>query len=328
MAVVDFRSEDKSLRQENEPHRLDVVQRWFQTVITDDGGVQEGMESSDAQKLIPLARGQLEQVIRRSSNLRAEERLSIYANAYYARLVECLAECFPVLKKAVGNEIFESFAVEYLQHHPPQSYTLDKLGEHFSRFLEETRPDLSQEGKPPEKPNWPDFLIDLCRLEWTIAKVFDGPGIEDKAILTAADLQDLAPERFGEARLIPVVCLRLLTFRYPVNSYYTAARRCGKDEEPPIPPPGAQHVAITRYDYIVRRFELTYPQKVLLETLRSGKSVAEAIAVAANASEREDDELAEQLHSWFSFWTSERFFQSIEFPDTAFSEGARSKSRW
>lgn len=309
--MVDFQPEDKSLRQENEPRRLDVVQRWFQAVITHERGVQEGMESGDAQSLIPLARGQLEQVIRRSNKLRAEERLSIYANAYYARLVECLAECFPVLKKAVGNEIFESFAVEYLQHYPPQSYTLDKLGEHFSRFLKETRPDLSQEGKPPEKPNWPDFLIDLSRLEWTIAKVFDGPGIEDKAILTAADLQDLAPERFGEARLIPVVCLRLLTFRYPVNSYYTAARRRGEDKELSIPPPGTQHVAISRYDYIVRRFELTYPQKVLLESLRSGQNVAQAITAAADASEASDDELAEHLHSWFSFWVSERFFQAV-----------------
>ena len=299
---------------EEEPRQLDVVERWFQTVITHPEGVDEGVGSSQAQQLIRLGRDQLEQVILRSKKLTAAERVSIYANAYYARLVECLGECFPILKKALGEEVFGGFALEYLQRYPSQSYTLDRLGENFSRFLEETRPDRSDDGDRPAKANWPDFLFDLATLEWTVAQVFDGPGIEHERILAAADLQALPAERFGQARLIPVVCLRLLTFRYPVNDYYTAARRAGENEQVALPDPSIEHVAITRRDYIVRRHTLTPPQRALLEALQTGVTVTEAISAAAEISQLEDDELAGELQSWFRFWVAECFFQAVVLP--------------
>ena len=299
---------------EEEPRQLDVVERWFQTVITHPEGVDEGVGSSQAQQLIRLGRDQLEQVILRSKKLTAAERVSIYANAYYARLVECLGECFPILKKVLGEEVFGGFALEYLQRYPSQSYTLDRLGENFSRFLEETRPDRSDDGDRPAKTNWPDFLFDLATLEWTVAQVFDGPGIEHERILAAADLQALPAERFGQARLIPVVCLRLLTFRYPVNDYYTAARRAGENEQVALPDPSIEHVAITRRDYIVRRHTLTPPQRALLEALQTGVTVTEAISAAAEISQLEDDELAGELQSWFRFWVAECFFQAVVLP--------------
>ena len=295
---------------EEEPRQLDVVERWFQTVITHP----EGVDSSEAQQLIRLGRNQLEQVILRSKSLTARERLSIYANAYYARLVECLGECFPIFKKALGEEVFSGFALEYLQRYPSQSYTLDRLGDHFSRFLQETRPDRSDDGCRPVETSWSDFLFDLATLEWTITQVFDGPGVEHERVLAPDDLQALPAERFAEAQLIPVVCLRLLTFRYPVNAYYTAARRAEENEQVPIPRASAEHVAITRRDYIVRRHTLTAPQRALLKALQTGGTVAEAISAAAEISPMEDDQLADELQSCFRFWAAECFFQALVLP--------------
>src|SRR4029453_4200161 len=100
-----------------EPRSLDVVQRWFQAVVTHPQGIHRGAASAEAQELIRLNRGELEAVVRRSRNLTAAERLSIYANAYYARLLECLGACHPVLKRALGGEVFDSFAFEYLQRY-------------------------------------------------------------------------------------------------------------------------------------------------------------------------------------------------------------------
>jgi putative DNA-binding protein len=286
------------------PRSLDVVQRWFQAVVTHPEGIEGGAASEEAQRLIHLKRGELEAVIRRSRNLTAAERLSIYANAYYARLLECLASYFPVLQRALGEEVFESFAFEYLQRYPSQSYTLDRLGESFARFLEETRPD-------PGELGWPDFLIDLAILEWNITRVFDGPGVEFQPLLTPEALQLFPPERFGEARLVPVPCLRLLQFRYPVNAYFTAARQAGEGEEVPIPEPAPERVALTRRDFVVRRFPLTAPQHALLEKVLAGATVGEAIAAAAGASDLDDDALAIELRSWFRLWAAEGFFLSV-----------------
>ncbi len=299
---------------EEEATELDVVERWFQTVITHPDGVQEGAGSAEARKLIRLRRDQLEQVILRSERLTAEERLSIYANAYYARLVECLGECFPVFKEALGKEVFSGFALEYIQRYPPHSYTLDRLGENFTRFLQETRPDRADGGGQRVPASWPDFLYDLATLEWTIAQVFDGPGIEDEQVLTPDDLQALPAGRFGNARLIPAVCLRVLTFQYPVNAYYGAAREAGENEPVAIPDPCAEHVVVTRRDYIVRRHTLTAPQRALLQALQTGGTVAEAISAAAEISPMDDDELAAELQSWFRFWAAECFFQAVVLP--------------
>ncbi len=220
---------------------LDVVQQWFQAVITHPAGVAAGAAAEAAQSLVRLDRGELEQLVRRSSRLTAEQRLGIYANAYYARLLECLREGFPVLTQALGAEVFDGFAFDYLQRHPSRSYTLNRLAESFPRFLEETRPDRPPAAGPAgdapgpggagtaaaagRPPAWPDFLIDLATLELAIAEVFDGPGAEGEPLLAAADLLALqAGGRFAAARLTPVPCLRLLRFRYPVNAFYTRAR--------------------------------------------------------------------------------------------------------
>ncbi len=287
--------------------KLDTVQQWFQAVVTHPEGVAAGSAADEAQRLIRLDRGELETVVRRSRNLTAEERLSIYANAYWARLLECLGDCFPVLKKALGDDVFDSFGFEYLQRYPSRSYTLDRLGESFPRFLDETR--------PPDA-DWPDFLVDLARLEWTLAKVFDGPGVEGQTLLRPGDLDGIAPERFAAARLVPVVCLRLLVSRYPVNAYYTAARQAeegaAEGGEIPIPEPAEERVAILRRDFVVRRYVLSHPQHALLTALLEGAPVGEALAAAAAASDLDDDELAAALQAWFRFWTAEGFFHRLD----------------
>ena len=287
---------------------LDVVQQWFQAVITHPGGVARGAADAAAQELIRLNRGELEAVVRRSRNLTAEERLSIYANAYWARLLEVLADVFPVLRTALGEDVFEGFACEYLQRHPSQSYTLDHLGERFPQFLSATRPD--REGGA-EEVSWPDFLIDLAHLELTIAKVFDGPGNEGEPLLTADDLRALAPEDFAAARLVPAASLRLLACRYPVNAYYTAVRHAAAGEEVPLPEPGEERVAILRRDFVVRRYALTRPQHALLAAVLAGAPVAAALAAAGAASELEDEALAAELQAWFRLWTAEGFFQAV-----------------
>lgn len=290
---------------------LDVVQRWFQAVVTHPDGVEGGVESEEAQRLIRLNRSELEAVIGRSRNLTAAERMGIYANAYYARLLECLASFFPVLQKALGEEVFEGFAFEYLQHYPSKSYTLDRLGESFARFLAETRPE-PEEGEEPGAVGWPDFLIDLTVFEWNLNQVFDGPGVEGKPLLTAERLQSFPAERFAEARLVPVPCLRLLAFRFPVNAYYTAARHAGEGEEAPIPDPAPEYVALTRRDFVVRRFPLNAAQHALLEKILAGAPVGEAIAAAAEISGLDDEALGAELQAWFRLWVAEGFFQSIE----------------
>ncbi|MBI4556735.1 MAG: putative DNA-binding domain-containing protein [Candidatus Hydrogenedentes bacterium] len=293
---------------------LSVVQQWFQAVVTHPDGIDSGIESDAACTLMPMTRDELARMVTRSKNLSAEERLSIYANAYYARLLECLGDSFPILKRTVGEEVFNGFAFGYLQRYPSHSYTLVRLGDHFARYLDETRPDREETMAISEKPpvGWPDFLIDVATLEWTIDQVFDGPGIEGKPTLSADDLHGIGTEDWPRVKLQTAPCLRLLKFRFPVNGYYTAVRRLtDASERIPAPAPAESFLAVSRREFIVRRHELSQPQFELLAALQDGETVGESVARAATLCDLDDEPLSRELQLWFRDWTQQQFFEAI-----------------
>jgi hypothetical protein len=96
-----------------------------------------------------------------------------------------------------------------------------------------------------------------------------------------------------------------------VNAYYTAIRRAEEGKEVPVPDPEPEHLALTRRDFVVRRYPLTPAQHALLEKILAGAPVGEALAAAAETSGLEDDALAAELQSWFRLWVAEGFFQAI-----------------
>ena len=218
-------------------HDLRDLQRWMQAVLMHPGGAEAGAASEAARQAIDVPPEQAERVVTRSRALSGLERLAIYNRAYYARLLECLRESYPVLFRALGEEAFDGFALDYLQKYPSRSYTLNDLGANFPRYLRESRP-ADEPG-----PGWPDFVIDLAALEWTYNEIFDGPGVEGRRLLRPDRLRAIPPERWPEARLVAVPCLRLMELRYPVHLYYTAVRR---RKEPEFSEPAETFLAITR----------------------------------------------------------------------------------
>jgi hypothetical protein len=301
---------------------LTQLQRWFQTVITHPEGVEDGSASEEAQRLLQIPPGELERVITRSRALTAAERLAIYANAYHSRLLECLGEVFPMLKRTLGEDGFDGLAFGYLQDYPSRTYTLNELGRHFPPYLEHTRPGSETQGGELIDPDqdeegsvlaedWPDFLIDLARLEWAIYEVFDGPGVEGEALLSADRVLSIPPERWPQAKLTPVICLRLLATRFPVNEYFTALRHAPPDQPVPIPTACESFVALTRRNFVVRRYSLSRTEFELLKALKDGRTVCESVEAVVPPANIDVDEYAVHLQLWFRNWTAEGFFQTV-----------------
>lgn len=292
----------------SEQRSLEKLQRWVQEVITHPDGISAGIESSAAREQIEIGAAQIEDVVEPSSRLGSAERLAVYGNAYFARLIECLGEEFPATRYALGEETFDSFALGYIQHSPSSSYSLGFLGERFAQYLTDTRP------TDVPKPGWPDFLIDLATLERTYAEVFDGPGPENLDSLKPEDLQSVPPERVSEIRFIPVPSLRLMEASFPVHEYVTAVRR---DQSPEIPMPKETLLVITRRDYVVRRGTVSRAEYLLLRAILDGNTLGEAIEVAAEEMpEGNDDDFASSLAKWFQHWSSAGWFLRAELPSS------------
>ena len=201
-----------------QPRHLEQIQRWMQAVITWPGEIQDGIASEDAQSAIPLNPDELETVITRSSQLTSQERIGIYANAYYARLLECLSEEYPALIAVLGETAFGAFCMQYLQSCPSTSYTLGDLGAQFPEFLSENRPAREQS----DVPDWTDFLVEVATLERLYSEVFDGPGIEQTPLLTPEKLNSLSPEELPELKLQLAPCFRLC---WPSTGLVLGARK-------------------------------------------------------------------------------------------------------
>jgi hypothetical protein len=151
----------------------------------------------------------------------------------------------------------------------------------------------------------------LARLEWAIYQVFDGPGVEGQSLLQADELLAIPAEKWPEAKLVPVVCLTLLSAQFPVNEYFTDIRNIGEDGAVPMPAALNSWVALTRRDFVVRRYSLSRVEFELLKGLKEGHTVGAAIAAIAPLAEGDVDDLAANLQLWFRNWTVEGFFKSV-----------------
>jgi hypothetical protein len=284
---------------------LKAVELWMQAVIMHPGGVSEGVDTPEARAHLDVTFDKIEKVVMRSTTLSAAERLGIYNHAYFARLQECLRAEFPTLLHALGEKLFGLFTFDYLQHYPSRTYTLNNLARNFQKYLSETRPD--SESPSDARESWPDFIIDLATFERAFNEVFDGPGVEGQQVLDA-DRSIQTTERFMETRFVPVVCLKLLDFRYPVNQYFTAVRN---GASPALPGPDDTYLAMTRRDYIVRIHELTRFQYEVLSALVDGQTLGDLVRVIAKANGNSDPRIS-TVFAWINEWVEKGFFAAIE----------------
>jgi hypothetical protein len=270
---------------------LAAAQRWFQEVVTDPDGIDIGLIRAGGRS---GARG-LETLVNGSPTLSSRDRLALYSRTYHRRLTGCLRESYPGLRFALGDELFDDFALDYLRARPSRSYTLATLGAGWPEHLEETRPDGDL--PPAEREVWPDFLVDLARLERTFCEVYDAAGVEDQTLPSSTVLGGLAGEdsqaraRCEATRITPVVCLRLLELRFPLDGYLVALRR---GEAPPLPGRAQTFIALSRRDYVVTMTQLSAAGHRLLRELDAGTGLAQG----AGRAELDLPEAVRLLRGW------------------------------
>jgi hypothetical protein len=254
-------------------------------------------------------------VIRRSRALAGSERLQIYVDAYYERLLECLREEFAATQYAAGGELFDALAFGYLQHFPSQSYTLNLLGANFPRYLGQSR--LHERAVPPDAgETWPEFVIELATFERLQRDVFDAPGTEGRPIFGGRPWEQSPAGDWQALRLVCAPCLRLHAFEHPVQDYWVAWKR---GERPEVPAARRTLLAIKRRNYVVERHELDAAQFALLGALQQGQPISQAIAAAFSAPGIDAHTLGRELRDWFAAWAAGGFFIELDGPERAAS---------
>jgi hypothetical protein len=258
-------------------------QEWFLAVITTPEHEPAPVDSTSAGRLVTP-----------SSGLSSLARLEIYRRSYHARLIECLADDYPVLQETLGEETFEDLCRAYIDKHPSTEPSLNRFGQHMADFCR---------NHPLSSP---DFAADLAGLEWAVVLAIHAPTAPP---LTTQDLARISVESWPAIRLVPNPSLRVHAFDYPVNAYFSARRR---GEEVAVPVARHCSVAVYRSEQSVWRLELTPPMAALVESLSRGETLGASLSlVAAQLDGVPEAEAARNVTTWFSHAVSSSLFSGI-----------------
>jgi hypothetical protein len=189
------------------------------------------------------------------------DRLDVYAQMYWARLVDVLREDFPRVAAILGADRFGAAARAYLARHPSIHPSVRHVGDRFAAFL----------AGWPEAERWP-FLADLARLEWFRLAVFDAADVNP---LRVDDLRALAPEAWPGLTFRPVPAVRLLRSRWPLHELWAA------DAESPREPvrPARTELRVWRSGFAVYQARMDARESRALASVAAGKPFAATCAV-------------------------------------------------
>lgn len=285
------------------PRTLELVelQRWLCDAVTPGGGGSDAAATNGERGAGSIS---VDTVVRATAGQSAAERLAVYRRGYIERLLECMRATYPGLRHALGADLFDDFAVDYLRAHPSRSYTLLNLGRLFPHHMSTTRPDRDPLLETEEP--WPDLIVDLARLERLVTEIYDGPGLEDRPPGCAAAVPEDLQARWAEAVVEPAPSLRLLESTYPVGRYLLSYYR---GQAPALPLPEPDFLALGRRNYVVQLHVLTSASFVVLKSLMSG-------ATLGTAAHRAGVPLDRRAWAWFRGWMVSGLIADVSVPAT------------
>lgn len=240
--------------------------------------------------------------IKPNDRLTSFERLQIYNQQYWWRLMASFQEDFRGLMAVLGERKFEKLAVAYLEACGSTTWSLRDLGAGLEAFIQQhpqlVAPHLA-------------LAVEMIRVELARVQAFDGP-----------ELPPLDPAKLGaapeELRLGLQPYITLLELWHPIDDLLSRLRKRNTEtgsasnavsgtiaRRRPIrlssrPASVPVCLAVHRVDLGVYYKRLDLPAYRLLQSLRSGATLADACEAAFAGDVPPDG--PEKIRGWFATW--------------------------
>ena len=235
----------------------------------------------------------LESIVQPSVLRSPEERLAVYAETYFNRLIRILREQYVGLDYALGAD-FRAVMTRYLHGNPSRHYRLAPLGRKLPHWL------------PSEALDRHDtaFLSELAMLECAVRDTFDERGSD---VLAPESMAAIPPEEWANVCLELIPACRLVASTYPVNRFFTGVI---KGEKPALPSASASWTLVWRQEYRVWRSSLCREQYLILKALQGGQTLGLALEACIDAGGDPERVLGE-VSVWFRDWTADGVFRPL-----------------
>ena len=144
----------------------------------------------------------------------AKKRLGIYYDAYRLRIIEALANAYPILKALLGDEVFNRTARSYIEQYPSTYRNMRWVGDQMQTHLQKILPQHA-------------VASEMAAFEWALSLAFDA---EDVPSVTLQDLALIPLEDWADLKFVFHPSLRMLQLQWNVLPIWGALNG---EETPP-----------------------------------------------------------------------------------------------
>lgn len=240
---------------------LEQIQRLFFRSICYPTGIGDFVES-----LSPKERALFDSTFIGTENFPRNERMSLYADAYFYRLKDALESTFSVTSAGLGQERFHNCVTDYVLQCGSESPNLHHLGDRFPEYLESyDAPD-----KCPLQPDERARFVATALVERALARALEAA---DEELLTTPELAKVAPAAWQELQFDFVSSLELIDGGVAYEQ--AAHKNAPEQQDAPL--------VVWRKGHKVMTKLLGRREAELLRALKSGLTFAEACVAFESA---------------------------------------------
>jgi hypothetical protein len=276
------------------PPRLKMNQLWFGSIISRPIDVRDKINPiSPSGRPMELEAADF---IRPSPTLQPVERIQIYNQQYWWRLLSAMHDSFPLVTRLFGYHDFnQMIAVPYLMKYPPLHWSLSYIGVHLPQWVEE---DYREKDKPLI---YDAALIDSLYTQSFIASRKDSIGANN--LPRAGEIESLL-----QHPLVLQDHVHLLSMNYDLFDFRFEFIKKDPDywienDFPPLKKEKCYHFVLYRNpnDDISWR-EVSPGEYQFLQQFKDGNTIENACEWLETQDGPLFEEAMKNMHHWFQEW--------------------------
>lgn len=238
------------------------------------------------------SRNEADRYIAASPTLEPHERIELYYQQYWWRLLKCLNTNFPTLIRLFGERPFEqTIAVPYLSAHPPQHWALCRLGETLPDYLDAhyAEPDAY-------------LITEAAAIDWASQKAFWSGGLPSLSPLsTESSLLRLQP-------YVSIFSLQGDLFSFRDHLLKKSPAHYSTHPFPELIKRPCYFIIYRTPHNVVAWEEISLAEYILLSLFKEGNTVDKACLALEELGGEIFKKAQENLPKWFKKWTVLEWF--------------------
>ena len=238
----------------------------------------------------------IESLVEESEQCSRKERLGVYGDACWLRLMEALEFNYPGVHTLLGDEAFLKAGRTYIDVWPSHFRSIRWFGGHLAEFLRTTSP---YQNEP--------MLAEMAQFEWMRSAVFDA---ENQDPICEDDLAAVPEQQWPELYFKPHPSLRRMDFQWNVAAFRRAIDE-DKDPDPPAKADRLQGWIMWRkgVDTFWRSMEVD--EAVAMDAMIEGKSFSKICAGLLEWSDEEN--VAIRAAGMLKRWVNDGMIGELKF---------------